>query len=121
MVRAIDLAGRASDRYCQFVPTVAEVGEARGLRDLCNDRVKDGITGRERDAALDLYFEDGGIPNRVMGVNHNIVKRMSFGRSLKLDAIDCCSGQATWFRTCQQRQQIVSSDLALEVAAGRST
>jgi hypothetical protein len=120
LVSAIDLTRRTGDRYCQFVAITAEFRKARGFGNLRNDGAKDWVTGRECDASFDLYFEDSRTSDRVVSVHYDIVERMALRRSLKFDTVNRCAGQATPFRTCQQRQQIMSSDLALEVAAGRS-
>ena len=101
MVGAIDFAGGSSDGYRELVATGPEVGVERGLGDLPHDGAEDWVAWHERDAALDLDFEDSRISTCVVGMYDNVVERMPLGRPLKFDAVNRGTGQAARFRARQ--------------------
>ena len=74
------------------------------------------LIGRcKAEATLDLNFQNGGLAAFVSGMNDDVIKGMTFGRPLKFDAIDRGAGQPSGLCTDQQGQQIVRTDLRLEM------
>ena len=95
--------------------TVEEFRTMRRLGDLSYDLTKRLIGRCKAEATLDLNFQNGGLAAFVSGMNDDVIKGMTFGRPLKFDAIDRGAGQPSGLCTDQQGQQIVRTDLRLEM------
>lgn len=121
LIRSVNFLRCFGNRDRQSIATGQKLRFARCLHDLADDGAEDRVAGRETDAFLDLNLKDGGLSLRAMRMDNDIIQRVTFRRSLKLDAINDRSRQTAWFCAHEQRQQEESTDLALEEATRWST
>ena len=75
------------------------------------------ISRRKSDASLHLDVKNRAFPERIVGVYDNVIEWRPFGRLLKFDAFDRCPWQPTRLSSRQHGEQVIGSNLALEVAA----
>jgi len=104
LIRTSDLAGDLRCSNCEFIAGGPEVGSPRGFDDLTYDCAKYLVSGRKRNASLDLNLEHGWIALCIVGMHDHVIKWSSLGRTLERDAVDRSTSKTAGLRARQQGQ-----------------
>jgi hypothetical protein len=121
LVRAINLSRGAASSDRQLVPPGPEVRFFDSFRDLLDDLLEDDVAWRKRNAPLDLNLKRRCTASRVfVRVEDHIIQRKAVVGALKFDTIDGRAGKAPRLRMSEHREEVVSTDLALETSTCRS-
>jgi hypothetical protein len=73
----------------QLCARVEKLGFESGLSYLRHDCRKHFTRGSKVNASLHLDLEKRGVSGWVVGMNDNVVQRVTFGCALQVDAVDC--------------------------------